>query len=336
MLALLGALVMVGGAVVLRTNVIDSGGSTDGHETLRLRCGTDLEQVCRRLAEQDRSIEVTVADEGATADALAKKGAAPDFDAWLTVGPWAAIVADDRRRAGLDEPVLADPSGVLARSPVTFVGPRERLDALATHCGGVVDWTCIGDASGQQWSAVGGPQTWGAVKAGLAPPETGAGLVAAAQAVATESETVDWQRADLDDHTDWLTGLVDSADRTDDPLRAMLTQPGRFSVAAPLEQRSGPELTRSGRRDTFRLLYPEPVLTADVTLVPATGRNAADLLERLGSDRLATELAADGWRVDGRPGPPGVGATPALPARAQLPVPGALQALRDRWKEITR
>lgn len=326
---------MIGVAVVLRTHVIDAGGSSDHDGALRLRCGTDLAGVCRRLAEQDPTIQVSIADEGATADALAKKGAAADFDAWLVAGPWAGIVADDRRQAGLDEQVLAGPSRVLARSPVTFVGPKDRMDALAAHCGGTVNWTCVGDASGQPWSAIGGQQAWGTMKAGLTGPETGAGLVPASQAVATQSEATDWQRADLDDHADWLSGLVGPAFRTTDPLRTMLTQPGQFSVAAPLERQSGPEMARSQRRDAFSLLYPEPVVTADVTLVPAKGGNAGDVLQRLGVDRLAESLVADGWRVQGRPGTSGVDTTRMLPADAQLPAPGALQALRDRWKELT-
>lgn len=333
-LALIAALAMIGAAALIRQHVIDGDNGSDG--TLRLRCATELAGVCDRLAKEDGSISVTVGDDGATADALSTKDSTADFDAWLAVGPWAEIVADNRRQAGVTTQVLATQSRVLARSPVTFMGPKDRVAALETHCGGTVTWSCIGDASGRSWTELGGQATWGSMKAGLAPPDTGSGLVALDQAVATQSETTDWGTADLEQWSSWLAQLVTPAQQSADPLARMLVQSGWASITAPLERQSGPEMERRGRRMSYTLLYPEPVVTADVTLVPSAGRQADELLDRVGSDRLAAALSTSGWRVAGRPNGNGVGGGPALPPTSNLASAGALQALRNEWKAIRR
>jgi len=331
-LALVAALAMIGAAALIRQRVID--GDSGGGGTLRLRCATELAGVCDRLAKEDGSIKVSVADDGETADALSTKGATAEFDAWLAVGPWADIVADNRRQAGITTPALAVPSRVLARSPVTFVGPEDRMAALSSHCGGPVTWSCIGDASGRPWTELGGQPTWGLMRPGLAPPDTGAGLVALDQAVATQSETTDWATADLEQWSSWLAQLVTPAQQSADPFTKMRVQPGWASITAPLERQSGPGTGEGDRRVSYTLLYPEPVVTADVTLVPSTGRKVDELLDRVGSDRLAAALAQAGWRVVGQPNQKGVGGGPTLPPTSNLASAGALQALRNEWKAI--
>ncbi|MBS1836163.1 MAG: hypothetical protein JST64_00540 [Actinobacteria bacterium] len=335
-LAILAALAMIGAAALIRQQMIDGDTTSGGDGTLRLRCGSELASVCERLAKEDGSIEVTVRDDGETTDALSTKAAIVDFDAWLSVGPWAGIVADNRRQAALTTAVLAAPSRVLARSPVTFVGPADRIAALISHCGGTITWTCIGDASGRPWSELGGQPTWGPMKGGLAPPDTGSGLVALDQAVATQSSTTDWGTADLEQWSGWLAQLLTQAQQSDDPLARMLVQSGWASITAPLERQSGPEMERGNRRASYSLLYPEPMVTADVTLVPANGLKADDLLDRLGSGRIAAALTQAGWRVVGQPNQKGVGGGPTLPPTSNLASPGALQALRNEWKAIRR
>lgn len=337
LLAAVAAVALVGGAWWIRQNVIEGdsgsgGGAADGQ--LRLLCGSDLEQVCRQLADGDESMVVRVEPEGTTADRLSTPEAEVDFDAWLTAGPWPAIVADNRRVAGLDGDVLGDTGAVLGRSPVTFVGPTDRVDALAANCGGTLTWVCLGESSGQPWASVGGQTTWGTVKAGLAPPDGGAGLVALDQAVADRTDRTDWDALDLQDAEPWLSQLVGAATVDPDPLNVQLTRPGSFSFSTPLEQASGPRLAQAANGGQYSLLYPEPMVTADVTLTAAAGQDADDLLDRLGTDRVGDELAADGWRVDGRTPARGVGGGPALPSGSQLTSAGALQALREQWEAL--
>jgi len=334
-LAVLAALAMVVAAWWIRSAFIDGDGGTGtgGGDELHLTCGSDLADVCKQLAADDGSIRVTVVAEGMTADQLSGDDAEATFDAWLTTGPWAQIVADNRSTANSKgRNPLGGTSEVLGRSPVTFVGPTDRLDALAAHCGGTATWVCIGDASGQRWDAVGGNPSWGQVKAGLAPPDSGAGLVALDQAMADKADRTDWDLTDLDDASQWMSQLVGAAEIAANPLNLLLTRPGSFSIAAPLERQSGPQLQGAADGSRYSLLYPEPVVTADVTLSAAAGGEVDDLIERIGADRLSEVLAEHGWRVDGQPSAAGVGSGGALPKGANLASPGALQALREQWR----
>lgn len=324
LVALVAAVAMVFVAALIRQHLGDDRSASRHADVLRLRCATELTDVCNRLAADDPSIEVSVRDDGDTVAALTRKESSADFDAWLSVGPWAGIVEDDRRQAGLDTPVIAAPSVAVGRSPVTFVGPTDRVEALRSHCGGTVTWSCVGDASGRAWDELGGPRTWGTFKVGLTPPNTGAGLVALDQAVADRVGTADWGTTDLDDASTWLNGLVTGSVATADPLQVLLTRPGSFSLAAPLESQSGPTLQDPARRRSTSLIYPDPMVTADVSLVPAAGRRSTDLLGRLGPKQLSTALARSGWRVDGH----------GLPGGAGLASPGALQALRNQWDQM--
>lgn len=338
LVAVIAAVAMIGVAWWIRTSFIDSSDSGDGSGNaggeLRLTCGSDLAEVCHALAAEDDSIRVSVVAEGTTADALSNEGARAGFDAWLTAGPWAQIVRDNRstRSAGGADP-LGTTTKALGRSPVAFVGPDDRIAALRAHCGGSVTWSCLGDASGQPWSAIGGSPTWGTVKAGLAPPDSGAGLVALDQAVADRSGHPDWDAADLDDVDAFMSQLVGSASLTADPLNVLFTQPGSFSVAAPLQQQAGPGLAANPAGSRFGTLYPEPVVTGDVTLTAAAGRDSADVLGRIGEDRLATILAKNGWRGTGTTNAAGIDNAPPLPPNSNLTTPGALQALREQWKQ---
>ena len=130
--AILVAVAMVGAAWWVRTSFIDddSGGGNAGGERLDLLCGSELADVCERLAAEDESLNVTIADDGDTADRLSTKRGTADFDAWLSAGPWPAIVADNRAAAGLRTDPLGGTSHVLGRSPVTLVGPTDRVEAL--------------------------------------------------------------------------------------------------------------------------------------------------------------------------------------------------------------
>jgi hypothetical protein len=332
-LAVLAAVAMIGGAWWIRQAVIDGDDGGGTGDRVRLRCGSDLRAVCDRMAAEDASIVISVEDEATTADQLSGPSGEVNFDAWLAAGPWSAIVADDRAQAGLDDDVLGTPSEVLGRSPVTLVGPADRMAALAEHCGGAVTWACIGDVSGQQWVSIGGQGAWGTVRSGLAPPDTGAGLVALSQSVSSHVGSPTWDRLDLEESSPWLGQLVGAAVIDRDPLSVLLTRPGTMSVVGPLEQQSGPELAGAADRDRFALLYPEPMVTADVTLTAPAGQDLDEVLDRIGSDRLSAALSAEGWRVPGRPPADGIGG-PQLPAGPNLPSAGALQALRDEWSVL--
>lgn len=345
-LSALVAVALVVGAVVLRAR-IERGPSGSGEDRLEIVCGSDLRDVCEALAATDDSLRVVVEDEAATTDRLA--GSRTDelgVDAWLAAGPWAEIVADNRVAAGVEGTPVTSTSGVLARSPATIVARQDRAAVLERHCGPAgVTWSCVGELAGRPWADAGGPSTWGVVRPGLAPPETGAGLVVLSQAVSSRTQAqglpVSWARNDLDDPvvSDWFDQLAGQAKRAGasfrDPLARFLVAPATFGAVGAVEARSGPAVARAATGDDLRVIYPEPVVTADVTLSSLGPEPADRLLERIGRDRLLDALVAAGWRIDGRSPTSGVDPETSVGDDSGLPSPGALQYLRQRWQAVS-
>jgi hypothetical protein len=341
-LALLAAAALVVGAVVLRDR-IDGGeggaGGSDG-DRIALRCGAELAEVCRELAAGDDDVEVTVEDEATTAATLLDlpRGAAAPFDAWLAAGPWPQMVAEARARSGRDAGGLGTPIPTGARSPAVIVGRADRIETIATACGGPPTWACIGQSAGLPWTAAGGPATWGVLKPGLPAPDDGTGLVVLSQAVASQLGRTDYASNDFEDDPafgpwfDQLVGAAKAANPTAvDPFERFLVVPAEFGLVGALEAAAGPALSRATGRGDLRTILPEPVATASVSLVPAAeGGDAA--VARL-EDRLPELLARAGWRVPGRPAASGVGPGD-LPDTDGLPAPGVLEALRTRWAAV--
>ena len=352
-LALLAAVGLVAAAVLVRT-AIDGGtpgggsGGGDGDDTTTLRCGPDLQRVCEALAddrEGSGDLEVRIESEGETAGRLAAEGSVGlQADAWLTVGPWAAVAADDRAAAGAPPLELGGTSPPLARSPVVIVAAADRADALAGACPTGVTWACVGPLTGRPWTDAGGQATWGALRPGIAPPATGGGLAVWSQAVSSETVSVglpaDWARNDLDDPvvSAWFDQLASQARRAGpgvaDPLARFLVAPATFGVVGALESAAGPAAARAAGRSDTRLIYPEPVVSAEVTLTAPAGSTVDEVLDLIGSDRLSRALADAGWRVADQPLAPGVGGGPPLPATSGLAAPGALAYLQERWEAI--
>lgn len=326
LVAVLVAVGMIVGAWVLRDRLDGDGGGGSGGgddvEQLRLRCATELERACRALADQLDDVVVSVEDPGTTSDTLVElpQGDDPGFDVWLADGPWAEITADNRGFANVDGQVLGEPSGVLARSPAVIVTQAARAEQLAEACEGTPTWACIG----RQPTSL---------RVGLPSPERGDGLVVLAGAVASELKTTSYSATDFDTpgFSGWFDRLTDLSAETplgrQSPLARALAAAGTFGVVGALEAQSV-DLLRS--REGYVTIYPEPMTTADITLTPRVGLDAADLVDRLGADRLAEVLGASGWRRDGA-APDGAVDAPALPEGDQLPGPGVLQRLREMW-----
>jgi hypothetical protein len=289
--------------------------------------------------------DVTVAPAGATATTLiAAAPGEPGIDAWITVAPWAQITRDERTRAG-GEPLLEEEIGPVGRSPIVFVGRRDRIDVLEDVCGGEVTWTCLGDQAGKVWADIGGGETWGSVRPAHAEPETSAiGLLATGQAVgdfvATDAIPVDEvARADWENNdafAGWFQRLEASIPTEAfapgrNPFDTWLRTRGRASdVVATIEADAVPRLQGAAEqvREAASVLYPRPVATADVVLVPVTdGRNPAGL-----EAQLRDVLADAGFRVDGG-GPDGA---PDLGDTDGLPSAGALFAIQQLWAGVVR
>ena len=331
---------MIVAALYVRGDLPRSGGAGPlGQDApVTLVCVPELKSVCEPLAED--GVTVVIQEAGETADGLAGPGALPG-DAWLTLAPWDVIVGEARQRGGLG-PLAADPSTVLARSPMVLVTWAERGAVLDRQCKPELTWKCVARVAGKAWDDVGGKTQWGTIKPGYADPSVSAtGLLVLGQAAGDFLGSTSFSARDFEDDTFLrLLGDLEAAVPThgtssNTPLQQQLQfGPGRFDVVGTTEAEAGPLLESSPRAADLQLRYPKKVAVADVVLAPLRDGDGADRLRELLEQSGPAALARSGWRVKGQPAAGGVPAQPALPAETNLPAAGVLDALRARWGEI--
>jgi hypothetical protein len=331
-------------------NRIDENGGGGGGGTVRLLCTTELEAACTDLADH-ADVAVTVEPAGTTAQSLASL---PDdsrsgvgFDAWLAPAPWPQIV-DVQRQARNLRPMFSAPSDPIGRSPLVLVARADRKPVLEATpaCNNKVDWKCIGAVAGRSWTDLpGGQPAWGTVKPAHGDPAVNAiPLLVLSQATSEFLDTADYSRADLennDQYLDWLSGIERAIPKfpptAASPFAEMLQQlpTATYDVVGTTEAEAGPGIAAAApdRRKELTLLYPEPVVTADVVLTAVAGRG--DDVDSL-TDDVAAALAATGWRVPGQSKARGVRDTPALPRQSGLPDPGVLVALQETWRGVPK
>jgi hypothetical protein len=335
-LALLAAIGMVAGALVVRDRMDGGGGGGTlgiGGPRPVLVCATELATVCDSFRDK---ADVTVEPAGTTADRLIAAPSEAGLDGWLVAGPWPAIVAEERKRKAL-APILVSEKAGIARSPVVIVGERERVPVLSAKCGGKVTLRCLGDNGRAKWSAIGGQAAWGDVRVGLpnAAIEAEGLAVLGAATVDFFGGRTDLARADLEGdpgYGTWVSQLARSLPQSSDFGR-MLAAKGVVDLWAGLEAQVVPQLaTATARSQQLDLLYPEPVVTADVTLGLASGKAADRLGNTISGDEGKQALAAGGWRV-GSKVPAGARTDVIVAPTSGLPSPGLLQALRSVWKD---
>ena len=343
-LALLAAVAMVVAAMSVRSRVDESTGEAGA--PLRLTCSTELEAVCAALAaaSPDR-VRMTTEPAGATAERLVAATADIGLDAWLVPAPWPEIVDSARERATRPR-LFAKAVDPVARSPLVIVGWAQRLAALeGSACSGGISYRCIGDAAAKRdWAALGGRPEWGPFKPFQADPRRDAsGLLALAAETVGFLGRADVSSTDLEEdaYLAWIGGIEDSLS---DPsstagvaVQRLLTQgPAGFDVVIALESDAGPQVAASARGDEVRLIYPSPVVTADVVLARRATRDRAEHIADLLADAAGKRaLAETGWRVEGETPPPGV-RRDRLPSGNGLPPAGFLEALQRTWGEVSR
>ncbi len=331
--AIAAAVAMVAGAWAVR-DAIEGGTGEAGTgggsvpEQLRLTCATELEAVCRQLTRSTTGLSVEVEDPGITAERLAalEARADPGFDVWLADGPWAQMVTDDRAFADQAGDVLGEPSPVIARSPVVIALQADQRSALESSCGATITWQCIGEQAGS-------------LRVGLSTPDRGDGLIPLANATAGHFGTTRYSALDFEEpgFTQWFDQLTGLSRRTVQGRRSALatavTQAGSFNVVGTLEAEA---IALLRDREDWNAIYPEPMSTADVQLIPRAGLDSDAVLDRL-VPPTAKALAASGWRSGSTEGagslPAGApaGAPADLPPDPGLPSAGVLNALRDLW-----
>lgn len=350
--ALVGAIGLIAAAVLVR-GLLDadsgegSGGGGTPKQKLTIVCISELRTVCDALHADDDKITVRVEEAQTTLDTLIAADFDPSaagFDLWLTVNPYPAQVVEQRERALLDE-ALGEPSGVIARSPMTLVGWKDRLAPLTSTCGGTVTWRCIGDHAGQPWSTLGGQDLWGVLRPGQANPAiTATGLLTLSQATASWFGSSDFASNDFNDPAfeAWFARLERNVPSYPAPPRTPLDEmlslgPSTFDIAGAPESVAAPAVSRSRYNSNLVLLYPDPMVTADVVLVPVSGSGQGDEMDKVASsDALRTALTDNGWRVADAPLPALVDPNYVLPDGDGLPRTGVVEALRNMWLEVTR
>ena len=328
------------------------GGSSGGGGSVRLLCTTELEAACTQLAEHDGDVSVTVEPAGTTAQSLVAlpDNQRPNFDAWLAPSPWSQMVDVQRRGK---RPLFAKPSDPIGRSPLVVAVRADRKPVLdaTPPCNNAIDWKCIGAVAGRPWTDLpGGQPAWGTVKPGYGDPTVNAtSLLVLSQASSEFLDNSDYSRSDLqdnNDYLDWLAGLERAvpklAPSAAGPFAEMLQAlpTATYDMVGTTEADSGPALAAAApeRRQQLTLLYPEPVVTADVVVAAVAASPNRDGADGLGGNsELAAALARTGWRAPGQPAARGVRDTPALPRGSGLPTdPGSLVALQETWQGVPK
>ena len=346
--AAIAAVLLVVVALWIRGRIDES---TESSPTVRLLCAAELEAACTQLAEHDGDVSVTVEATGTTAQSLISlpEGQRPNFDAWLAPSPWQQMVDVQRR----GKPALfATPSDPIGRSPLVLAVRADRQPVLAAvpACNNTIDWKCIGGVAGQPWTNLGGQPAWGTVKPGYGDPTVNAtALLVLSQATSEFLDNTDYSRADLEDndqYLDWLAGLERATPKLTPsaagPFQEMLQQlpTATYDVVGTTEADAGPALAAAApdRRKQLTLLYPEPVVTANVVLAAvASGQERGAAEDLAGNGELAAALARTGWRVPGQPAARGVRDAPALPRGDGLPTdPGSLVAVQETWRGVPK
>jgi hypothetical protein len=291
-LSIAGAVVMVCLAIVIRSG-IDSGGSGAKASSgpITIACVTELQKECQRLG----NVTVRVEDAAITAKAIAAGTA--HIDGWVTFDPWPAITNQLAQRGATGD------SARVAGSQLVIGMVQERADAFAPACGGSVNWRCLGDAIGRQWTEVGGRPEWGAVKAGLPPASSGLGLLLLGNAASGFFGKTDFATNDFDDaFTIWRSKVTATPASFSEFI---LKFPAAFSAVGTthVELASG-----IGARPVAQIV-PSPSAVATVVVTSVDSTRALGL-----SDRLAKLLSDNGWGQ-------------ALPQPKGLPDAGVLLAL---------
>jgi hypothetical protein len=222
--------------------------------------------------------------------------------------------------------IRSPPSPILARSAIGIAVWPDRLAKLGPACGGQPGWKCVGDVAGKgSWNAIGGPPNWGVIKVGIPDPtQTATGLAVLGAATIGYFGTADPTAIDIqnDGFRTWLHNLV-SASKGVPPLEQMLAAgPAVGDLAGIIDAVGAPAVRIAARTDKPALLYPAPVVSADVVL-GYVGTDRGVQLTHLVEARAPALLVASGWKQTDRGTPPSL-------------LPGdLLDALRAAWKETS-
>jgi hypothetical protein len=226
-----------------------------------------------------------------------------------------------------DLPDGLDISGELARSPIAVTVWLERANVLASGCEGDPDLACVEAALGQQWSELGGSESWGIFKLGLADPTL------------TEAGSAAWSALAGDGTPEGLAESLRLVASDDGRLMAdmVLFGPSRADASVTTEVAIASQLANApGRGGRLVVTYPDPAPWVSYIVAPGGSSDAQRTAERLLEPDIATLLGPAGLRPpSGEPGelPEGLG----QPGEQLPPLDDATrQSLLDSWLDLTQ
>ncbi|MDH3499872.1 MAG: substrate-binding domain-containing protein [Acidimicrobiia bacterium] len=185
--------------------------------------------------------------------------------------------------AGSDSPIE------VAASPIVLSGWRTRWQLLERECG-AVDPGCLARLLGSSWSSLGGSDSWGDVKLGLADPTR------------SESGLLAWATLAPELGAEGLAGALRLSSTDDATLMAELVQFGdsRADVVITTEVAVIGQFRNAIDRGDGRLELAYPAAGPWATYAAVgNGRGADDLIQRLLSEEIAARWTAVGLRPVG-------------------------------------
>lgn len=283
-LAVAASVVMVCVAIVIRSGIDSSeSGTKESSGPITIACVTELEAQCTALS----NVTVRVEDAAITAKAIAAGTA--NIDGWITFDPWPEMTNQ------LAQEQVTGDSERIAASPLVIAMVQERADAFAPTCGGPVNWRCLGDAIGKQWTEVGGQSVWGTVKAGVPLISSASGLLLLGNAASGYFGRTDFATNDFDDgFIVWRSKVTTTSASFADFI---LKFPAAFSAVGATKV----EIINGSGTRPVETITPTPAASAVVVLAPVRGGR----LSGLASD-LKKLLGEAGWSADGLDAPTGL------------------------------
>jgi hypothetical protein len=306
---------MIVGAWLIRSEVIDDDGGASGDDgppptEREIVCVSDLRDACNAVAN-NLDLDIRIESASTALDALAALEDPSDAPIWITIEPFPAMVDSLREIRGAPE--LGAEQLPVASSRIALVIPADRAPTLLAFCGDPIQWRCVGENAGQEWTTIDGDPVWRDVKPAFAPIDTALGLLSVAGAADGYfgATTIDVNDTEF---LRWALRLASAVPRSaltgGTPIATIEIRPSALDIAVGAEA----ELSdATGSR--FTTAYADPMIRADVVVSVPDGTASPSGLE----SALSQTLLADGW------GPP---------PEASNPLPTAVEmiAVRIAWE----
>jgi hypothetical protein len=303
------AVVLIAGAWLIRTRVID-GDSADAPQApstaSTVVCVSDLRDVCTAALAGRTDVQVRFEAANTTLEARGSDDV-PSDAIWITMEPFPEMVDQLRARSGRSPAEVAvEPIG---SSPLSLVVVAARAESLQIGCGDPVQWRCLGDAAGGEWSELDANAPSGKVL-----PAFGSHPSMAIAQLGVTNAFLGFFGSNPIDRDDpalitWVRRLARTAQATQGTtaIQTIQIRQSALNVAVGVQaELVDPDDPR------FVVLPTEPALNVEVVAVVPVGTKAPDGL----IDELRTAFVADGWERQSATAPETVTAADMLLVRA--------------------